>query len=117
MNLITAGIHDNTAWRFLLTAALPIFAPTSNGYEKFFITLLANFLTALADLLLCFLKSIPSPAACIVLSVTIFDWFLSQWTHTPNNTSWPVKVILAPIDPVAGWPRPSTQQEIPLISS
>ena len=99
--MITSGNVDRAALGLLVAAAVAMFAPISRALPGFFNTLVANFLPALEDIFHKFLKKLPNPSACIVLSLTIIDFFLSHITHFPtsNLISLPV-FLLTVISPI-----------------
>ena len=80
-NFKTSRIVDEAASGFLLTAALPIYAPISEFLPGVFFTFVANFLPALSKVF-AVLKSLPRPLACLVLSLTVIDFFLTLNTFT-----------------------------------
>ena len=73
---MTSGNVDITCLGFLLAAALAMSEVNSKLQFGFFITLVAIFLPALAELHPTFLKKLPSPSAIFVLSLIVIDFFL-----------------------------------------
>ena len=61
-----------------IAAAVATLAPISRIQAGFLSALVANFLLALAEIFPNFLKKLPSPSACIVLSLTVIDFFWLQ---------------------------------------
>ena len=53
----TSGVVDKAAFRYLLTAAVPNFAPLSNAQPRFFILFVAIFLHASSELVPKLLKN------------------------------------------------------------
>ena len=69
----------------LVAAAAAIFEAVSRTLPGFFNKFVANFLPALAETLPKFLKKLHGPSACIVLSLTILDFFLVQIESSATN--------------------------------
>ena len=71
----SSGKDDEAAFGLLVAVGVAIFEANSNDLPGFFYTLVATFLPALAEILPRFLKNLPNPSACIVLSLNIIDFF------------------------------------------
>ena len=65
-------------------AAVALFEVISKDLPGFFITLVAKFLPALAEILPNFSKKLPGCSACIVLSLTVIDFFLLLVEQSAN---------------------------------
>ena len=86
MIFLTCGLVEKAAFEFLDMAAEPIFALFSNALPKSFITLVANFLPALAKLPTKFRGRLPSPSAGFVLSQKVIVCFsVTTNTFTKKN--------------------------------
>ena len=73
--MITSIIDDKAALGFRNAAALAMFGVISEALLGFFNTLVANLLPALAVKFPKLFKKLPSPSACIVLSLAVKDIF------------------------------------------
>ena len=85
-----------------------MFEENSEALPGFFITLIANFLPALAELLPEFLKKLPNPFAT-VLSETVTDFVLFHNEQCPINTLLTLEVISPRIFVVPDLYFPPTQ--------
>ena len=79
--MITSGNVDNAAFGLRVAAAVATLAPISRDLAGFLSALVANFLTALAEIFPKLLKKLPNFSAFIVLSLTVVDFFLLQTEH------------------------------------
>ena len=82
---MTSGNVEHIFLGILVAAALPMFEVISKAMPGFLRTLVDNFIPAIAELHPKILKKPPSPSACIVLSLTVIDFFLLLIEQYLNN--------------------------------
>ena len=92
---MTSGNVDKTLLGFLLAAAVVMFVVLSKALVGLLKTFFAEFFDTLSLFLPQFLKKSQNLPACIVLSLTIIDFFLLQIEHCSTNILISLPVFLS----------------------